>query len=476
MGLAKVQVEVVATTLHGEGKYILLNTLTTQKLGKIPAIISISYGSLVSLATVRKQPSFPTHKLGISTALAASLKVQKDSIFHAHFDPKASHIRLGPLLGILFHESTKKPFEPPFGTSEDFLIECAKTGKKTGLQVAILTTQRLDPSRGQTQGWILANREWLPVTLPLPDIIYNRIAPRHAELRERIQKLLHILRDEYSIPIFNECFLSKQQVYEQLRQNRHTRPLLPETIPFTKPNLLRMLRRHSILYLKPNHGSCGYGILRVLRAPSRQWICQRTLPNGIHNHTAPSATNLLRFIRNNIKKRPYLIQKGLQLAQCEGRPFDLRVLVQKDGRGSWCTTSSVARVAGPQQFVSNVSRGGTIRRTTEVISQLSLPPHNHSHVWHHLALQVAQAFEEQITGHYAELGIDLGIDIHGKWWLIEVNSKPSKGEGTLPNSDALSSNAPRPSVRRLLAYTLYLAGMAAKEGGHEKYGTTPESQ
>ena len=53
----------------------------------------------------------------------------------------------------------------------------------------------------------------------------------------------------------------------------------------------------------------------------------------------------------------------------------------------------------------------------------------------------------------AELGIDLAIDVHGKIWLIEINSKPSKTDDTVINPNSHF----RPSVLRLIDYVLYLS-------------------
>ncbi|MGV2806477.1 YheC/YheD family protein, partial [Clostridium perfringens] len=62
--------------------------------------------------------------------------------------------------------------------------------------------------------------------------------------------------------------------------------------------------------------------------------------------------------------------------------------------------------------------------------------------------------EAAIPYHFGELGIDLAIDTTGRIWLLEVNSKPSKGENAPLNADSKV----RPSAVRLVQYCQYLTG------------------
>lgn len=74
-----------------------------------------------------------------------------------------------------------------------------------------------------------------------------------------------------------------------------------------------------------------------------------------------------------------------------------------------------------------------------------------------ISLKTADALSSQITGDLGELGIDMGIDVHGGLWIIEVNSKPSK------NLDS-ATNKIRPSTKALLEYCLSLSFPHIKKG------------
>lgn len=120
-------------------------------------------------------------------------------------------------------------------------------------------------------------------------------------------------------------------------------------------------------------------------------------------------------------------------------------------------TSIVARTAGSNHFVSNLARGGSLSTVREAVSKSSLPPGTKDSVQLQLprtALAIARGVETFIPAHFGELGIDLALDQSGRIWLLEVNSKPSKNDNTPLNDQKI-----RPSVKQMILYCRYLAGL-----------------
>src|SRR5690606_12499844 len=119
------------------------------------------------------------------------------------------------------------------------------------------------------------------------------------------------------------------------------------------------------------------------------------------------------------KSRRYEIQQGLSLLTCKGRPVDFRALVQKNNKGKWSITSIVGRIAGPNHFVSNLARGGSLNSVRDVLIQSKLPPNEIKRVQtklRTLALQLAEGIDQHIAHHFGELGIDLAVETSGKVW------------------------------------------------------------
>jgi glutathione synthase/RimK-type ligase-like ATP-grasp enzyme len=364
-------------------------------------------------------------------------------------------LRFGPILGILINQDLQET-EPdqPFGAMTRFLEECILAGKNRGVVVTVLRPEEIILKNKTVRGWVYEQNQWQKALFPLPDVVYNRITSRRIEAQPQLQQKIQHLRNLHHVSIFNECFLDKQQVYDILKRDPEIQTMLPETYPFSSNILRIMLMKYPCLYLKPTNGSLGNGIIRVTYHGGRI-TCQYTSATRNLKQTVRSVPEAVKWLQRRIRRSPYIIQQGLTLVREDGRPIDFRVLVQKNIRGEWVVTSTVGRVANDQDIVSNLARGGTLRKAGEVLMSLQVPNKPTPAQLRAKAVRIAQTFEQLADGHYAELGIDLALDIKGKIWILEINSKPSKTDDTVINPTLTT----RPSVSRLIDYTCHLCGM-----------------
>lgn len=456
MGSIKVQVQVQPERQFPPSTSLGLGETLAKKLGIVHHSILVKFGSSVSTAylwlTNQKKAI-----LQCSQQLAKQLLLPTSSTLYARFDNRSIRLWIGPLLGILIDTIPSSHSKHPFGLMTKFLEECSNAGKKHGIQVAILSPQALSVVNKEMQTWIYHKNRWIKATLPLPDVIYNRITSRRVEANKELQSKLNILRTHYQIPIFNEMFLDKLQVHNLLSQESRMLHMLPETHQFQRGRLRKMLLQYPILYLKPTNGSLGKGIIRLIRRP-HQIFYQSSTANGTVTLTFRSINECVKTVCERIGRQSYLIQRGLNLATFGGRQLDFRVLAQKNHSGAWAITSMVARIANNHHIVSNLASGGTIRRASEVINELNLAEKPTIRQLKLTALAITQTFERVTKGHFAELGIDLALDKNGKIWLIEINSKPSKTDDSVMNP-TLST---RPSVIRLMNYIHFLMGIQSK--------------
>ena len=453
MGLIKVQIQLQPERQFPSRTNLGLGETLAKKLGIYQHSILVQFGSSVSTAYLwltKQKKSI----LQCSQQLAKQLLIPSSSTLYARFDNQSIRLWIGPLLGILIDTIPSNHSKNPFGLMTKFLEECSNAGKKHGIQVAILSPQALSVVNKEMQTWIFHENKWIKATLPLPDVIYNRITSRRVEANKELQAKLNILRTHYQIPIFNETFLDKLQVHQLLSKEAKILHMLPETHRFQKSRLRKMLYQYPILYLKPTNGSLGKGIIRLIRRP-HQIFYQSSTPNGTVTLTFRSIAECLKKISERIGRQSYLIQRGLNLATYGGRQLDFRVLAQKNNFGTWSITSMVARIANNHHIVSNLASGGTIRKASEVIKELNLPVKPSIRQMKLTALTITRTFEKLAKGHFAELGIDLALDKNGKIWLIEINSKPSKTDDSVMNP-TLST---RPSVTRLMNYIHFLMGI-----------------
>ena len=99
---------------------------------------------------------------------------------------------------------------------------------------------------------------------------------------------------------------------------------IPQTKAFNSGNLLQMLSRYGMVYVKPIVGGGGYGVIRVSASGGAY--------RYTHMKTTRSFTSFSQMYRSLVRvkaRRKYLIQQGIHLATIQGRPVDYRVKVVK---------------------------------------------------------------------------------------------------------------------------------------------------
>lgn len=416
--------------------------------------IRFSYGNETALVKFQStSQTFPFIRVKESLSHQLSLP---DSFFEicCTFCPEEQTLRIGPLIGILASYNEEEKTQP-FKDLTIFFQEILQAAKEKHGMAYVFTLDQID-KEGPIQGWIHKNGEWMKKNFPFPNCVYNRISSRkverNAETREKIYRL-----KEKGIPFFNDKFLDKWSIYKGLILDPDLSQLLPYTAQYHEPESLQFfLQKHPYIYAKPIHGSLGNGIISIQR--TKDYACHLTSINGTISYHFPTFSKLMQKIQPQLKKRSYLLQEGLHLLTCNGNILDFRALVQKNKVGEWSITSIVARISKDNKIVSNVARGGSIFPLTEALisADVPLPIEETRSAIRKSALRVANAMDLYIQGEFAELGIDLALDVNGKVWLIEVNSKPSKNDASLSRGSQIKKV--RRSVVKLMDYCYFRSG------------------
>lgn len=434
---------------------LMLGEAVAKKL-KIPIgqPLTLKFGSFshnVTLVAVSRYAD-----MRISQTLLKRMGLHADATLRLQYSAPARAFSIGPLIGVLVsRESSGQPARP-FGDITTFCRELTNACRKEGAYVYFFTPGALGSSPTWINGWIYDN-EWKKTTLPVPNIVYNRLTTRKLENMPDVQNFMKNMKSRYGAHVFNEKFLDKSEVFEALRKDTKLHRYLPQSYTLTGfPMLRKMCQRHPIVFLKPVRGSLGKGIIRISRDDADNWHAAYATLNGTRKITFQSLAKLYASLSGKMKSVRYLIQQGLPLIEIDGRPIDFRVLTQKNGSGSWRIASLIGRTAGVDRFVSNVASGGTMSKARAAIAKSSLSATYKNGAAERLqraALEIAKGIDTHIPAHFGELGIDLAIDAGGRVWLIEVNAKPSKNDN-MP----LTEGKIRPSVRMMIQYARFLSG------------------
>lgn len=453
MPKTKVTLQVIASSQVKDDMIMLSEPFMKQ--WKIPAqqAVHMRFGSYTQQVTVVPLPK--QSSIRISQSLLNKFGIISGTPLRALY--KSGDLILGPLIGVLISRDYPDQPDKPFGKITMFCKELVDISHAQGCFVCFFTPQHIEYSMTRLRAWIYDAGSWYQTTLPIPDVINNRLLSRKSESQATVQHFMKEAKSRYNTKVFNEKFLDKTEVFEALKPDSNLTQYLPESHSLRNFNTLKsMCVRYPTVFLKPARGSLGKGIIRISRHSDNSFQAMHSTVNGTKRQSFNSLTKLYSSLSGKIKTNKYQLQQGLTLMENSGRPVDFRALVQKNAAGKWSITSIVARTASTQNFVSNLARGGTLSTVKDAVAKSNLSASAKQDLFRklkHASLDIAQGIENHIPAHFGELGVDLAVDQLGHVWLLEVNSKPSKNDNT-----PLKEQKVRPSVRKMIEYCRFLTG------------------
>lgn len=311
-----------------------------------------------------------------------------------------------------------------------------RRGRQMGVLAYVFSPDGVSWSTGQIRGWRTgppgpAQSRWVMRTFPFPDLVYNRVPTRVAESRPSVQRTLQLLRrrldDQGGDKVFNPHYLNKSMLHRALSRHEKVAAHVPATEPLRDAaGLRRFLARAGRAYLKAATGSLGNHMMELVALRDGRW---RLRYNYGHNRTRVAYFDTWTQVWDKVARlsrgRLFLMQQAIPLARADGRPFDLRLLVQKRADGRWHFTGGAARVAGPGQITTHVPRGG---RRMAMLTALEKAFGERAEILAQEAARLAEdaaaALEESLRRRFVELSLDVGVDVHGHPWIFELNAKP----------------------------------------------------
>jgi YheC/D like ATP-grasp len=348
-----------------------------------------------------------------------------------------------PIIAVLTEVYEKDGEGPSFKNIHTFCEELNEYITKNGGFFYVFTLK--NTSKEAFIGYYFDGTHWQQARLPLPDFVYNRIHSRKTEVSERFTAFIE-LADEFNIKIFNHRFLSKWEVHTWVSQKKHLHAFLPETYLYRETLLLELLETYNTLYIKPLNGSQGRGIY-LLHKEQGSFLLTYLGKEGMKQQQFTNVDDLKAALGQKIGPKPHLVQQGIDLLKWEDNNLDFRVLCHRKNTQEWEVTSVVARSSAEGHFASNLALGGKLLRPHMVLSSFFSKEMAATKLalMKELALEGADCVSDQVNGLMVELGVDIGIDVKGNLWLIEINSKPSKNLGE-------RSGKIRPSARAMIDY------------------------
>lgn len=353
-----------------------------------------------------------------SSTLYVSTKVLTD-IIHYNGEPlwlaflSKDKIVLGPTVGITVSSYTWKNIDKMYAINKRALLALEK-----GLLFYCFHLNSVDLENKLVEAYILNpnSLKWDKKVLPLPQIVYHR---SNFPI-EHDAKLYDYLWQNPAITHINSTlYFDKWNVYQALASSKETSKFQPETKLLSQLSLERFINKYKCCYIKNIYGRCGKQVLRLERG-GKYFVCKAG-GNRVKTWNFVSSKKVYRFLKEKLGKN-LIIQQGISLARLNDRPFDIRVLVQKNFDAEWIITALSFRVAHTNAAVTNCAAGA---------KEICLAPGDNL-LGTNLSMEQLENFTKKTMdaletsyGALGEVGLDIGLDFKGKIWLIEANSQPS---------------------------------------------------
>ncbi|WP_373232942.1 YheC/YheD family protein [Cohnella sp.] len=205
-----------------------------------------------------------------------------------------------------------------------------------------------------------------------------------------------------------------------LARSNSLAPHIPTTRRLNRRTLSLLLKKHGMVYVKPVSGSCGIGVMRLDQQKGK-WIVRdgrkRTKFGTFHAQ--------FQWLRKRIRRKSYIVQRGIHVLRYKGRPIDFRVMIQKGRKAKWKVTGTAARVAHPRKAVTNGSQGGSIYSTRVLLRRTTGNKQARRLLskFNRMARLTARRFS-QAYPRMNELGLDIAVDRRNRAWILEVNTRP----------------------------------------------------
>jgi hypothetical protein len=297
---------------------------------------------------------------------------------------------------------------------------------------------------------------WEQQLFPLPDVLYDRGGSSLKKHRAESDRIRKVIDKNKNVKKFNPLFIfDKWDVHVNLNKYEDTAKYLPYTIAYrTHDDLLNMLSKSSVLYIKDRKGNRGLGVARVVKSVNNTFEISY-YKKELFKFNFNSFDDLASKIDEVFNDKKSIIQSSIDVIKINNGNVDMRATVQRGKDGKLSITAYPVRVGKEGIPITSTRSGSEVYRfedfftrffhyTNDKITALK------SKIDSFLVTTYYRI--EDVYGSFGEIGIDFAIDNNGEVWFIECNAKPGKDTVCLSYDDATIMKA----FSNPLEYSKYL--------------------
>ncbi|WP_410497254.1 YheC/YheD family protein [Cellulosilyticum sp. ST5] len=291
----------------------------------------------------------------------------------------------------------------------------ACAAKELGADFMYFTLNDVNYEKRQIHGYILVDGKWKRANRPFPNVMINAYVPkRHHSLRA----LYELLRLE--IPHTTFWVGDKMMINNQLKKGGlFEKYIIPSKKIASVKDVFHFLEQYPKVVIKPLNSRQGKNVYYIEKTTNSYII---EIDNKKRRYDYEQISQI---ISEKLKEKQYLVQPYINSKTRDGRSFDLRIHLIKNGDNKWVNTTTYARISSSESIISNIHHGGK-RVPLETFLQQEFPQdvEELTKELKTFGLELAAHFEKQAHKEFDQLGIDVGIDEQKRFWLYEINGRP----------------------------------------------------
>ncbi|NLY38031.1 MAG: YheC/YheD family protein [Firmicutes bacterium] len=330
-----------------------------------------------------------------------------------------------PIIGLLLNNFAVNALKSHFQEALYKLNKNAQAAAKANVTLAVFSPKDISFNPDRLNGLVYnqGRKRWETVTLPCPDVLYDRGVGSFTNQKKRGTYVRQELNRRGVIKLNARHYFDKYELYKIISKHPSLSSYLPQTrLLESEADLRDMLRAYNQVYVKALTGRRGREVIKISRVSPHSYLYSY-FQTRLYSGRVSSLQDLMRVIRGVIGNRAALVQQAVDLLQINGRIIDLRGELQRNGRGNLETVAILVR-AGKNH--SPVATHGTsylfadffhnrLHYTPDEIARLKNKINNFLVAVYHCM--------EQTYGPFGEIAIDFGIDTKGKIWFFECNAR-----------------------------------------------------
>ncbi|WP_113928254.1 YheC/YheD family protein [Bacillus sp. P14.5] len=306
-----------------------------------------------------------------------------------------------------------------------FYTGIAQTSNSHGVEVLLFSPLQIHPQTEWIQGFRFSTETecWVKDIFTIPEYIYDRTFYGDDFTSKQAKAIVQWLKNRDDLCFLGYGLPNKWTIYRHLIKRDKVSPYLPETtLIHSIPETVAKIRREKTVIIKPFDGANGMGVFEI-QSKNGHFQVRTTKKQEIAVKDMDEET-LSRWLESLVSKRSFILQGQLDNRDEQDRPFDLRLLLQKNENDKWSVSCKGFRVGIPGTLLTNISAGASVISYEEW--KKTLKHYNWTYIESELReiLSSLPGILEEEFAPLFEIGLDIIIGRDSSVWVLDMNSKP----------------------------------------------------